>query len=160
MKKRIITHLIIFAVIYLVAAVFRFDRGLISYVNLSDALIMILLTHSEPPYAAIIAGLSTALADITAGFGYYAPYTFIIKGISGYLTALGWRKHWKNEAVCIIVGILNVIGYSLRDYLIFEVHTERLLQSLAVNGIIMAVSVIAAIIANRYCATIKDRYLR
>ena len=152
--------MIIFAAIYLVAVIFRFDRGLTSHVNLADALIMILLTHSEPPYAAMVAGLSTALADITRGFGYYAPYTFIIKGLGGYLTALGWRKHWKNETVCIIVGILNVIGYSLRDYQIFEVHTERLLQSLAVNGIITAVSVMAAILANRYCADIKDRYLK
>ena len=159
MKKKAIILTVIFVAIYLTAVIFRYDRGLINYANLADALIMILLTHSEPPYAAIVASSAAALADITSGFDYFAPYTFIIKGLSGYLTALGWRKHWKDETVCIIVGILNVIGYTFRDYLIFG-STERLLQSLSINGIILTVSVIIAIIANRYCGEIKDRYLR
>ena len=157
MKKKVLTHLALFAVIFILAILYRSVSG--GFINLSDAMIMILMTHSVAPYGAITAGLATSLADIVTGHGYYAPYTFIIKGIMAYLTALGYDKHWKNEVVCIILGILNVIGCSLCDYMLFGT-VETLLRSLKIYGVQSLISVVIAIMANRYTKDIKDRYLK
>ena len=157
MKKKVLTHLALFAVIFILAILYRSVSG--GFINLSDAMIMILMTHSMAPYGAITAGLATSLADIVTGHGYYAPYTFIIKGIMAYLTALGYDKHWKNEVVCIILGILNVVGCSLCDYMLFGT-VETLLRSLKIYGVQSLISVVIAIMANRYTKDIKDRYLK
>ncbi|MBQ2685763.1 MAG: ECF transporter S component [Erysipelotrichaceae bacterium] len=157
MKKKVLTHLALFAVIFILAILYRSVSG--GFINLSDAMIMILMTHSEAPYGAITAGLATSLADIVTGHGYYAPYTFIIKGIMAYLTALGYDKHWKNEVVCIILGILNVVGCSLCDYMLFGT-VETLLRSLRIYSVQSLISVVIAIMANRYTKDIKDRYLK
>ena len=157
MKKKVLTHLALFAVIFILAILYRSVSG--GFINLSDAMIMILMTHLVAPYGAITAGLATSLADIVTGHGYYAPYTFIIKGIMAYLTALGYDKHWKNEVVCIILGILNVIGCSLCDYMLFGT-VETLLRSLRIYSIQSLISVVIAIMANRYTKDIKDRYLK
>ena len=157
MKKKVLTHLTLFAVIFILAILYRSVSG--GFINLSDAMIMILMTHSVAPYGAITAGLATSLADIVTGHGYYAPYTFIIKGIMAYLTALGYDKHWKNEVVCIILGILNVVGCSLCDYMLFGT-VETLLRSLKIYGVQSLISVVIAIMANRYTKDIKDRYLK
>ena len=157
MKKKVLTHLALFAVIFILAILYRSVSG--GFINLSDAMIMILMTHSMAPYGAITAGLATSLADIVTGHGYYAPYTFIIKGIMAYLTALGYDKHWKNEVVCIILGILNVIGCSLCDYMLFGT-VETLLRSLRIYSVQSLISVVIAIMANRYTKDIKDRYLK
>ncbi len=157
MKKKVLTHLALFAVIFILAILYRSVSG--GFINLSDAMIMILMTHSAAPYGAITAGLAASLADIVIGHGYYAPYTFIIKGIMAYLTALGYDKHWKNEVVCIILGILNVVGCSLCDYMLFGT-VETLLRSLKIYGVQSLISVVIAIMANRYTKDIKDRYLK
>lgn len=157
MKKKVLTHLALFAVIFILAILYRSVSG--GFINLSDAMIMILMTHSMAPYGAITAGLATSLADIVTGHGYYAPYTFIIKGIMAYLTALGYDKHWKNEVVCIILGILNVVGCSLCDYMLFGT-VETLLRSLRIYSVQSLISVVIAIMANRYTKDIKDRYLK
>ena len=157
MKKKVLTHLALFAVIFILAILYRSVSG--GFINLSDAMIMILMTDSEAPYGAITAGLATSLADIVTGHGYYAPYTFIIKGIMAYLTALGYDKHWKNEVVCIILGILNVVDCSLCDYMLFGT-VETLLRSLKIYGVQSLISVVIAIMANRYTKDIKDRYLK
>ena len=157
MKKKVLTHLALFAVIFILAILYRSVSG--GFINLSDAMIMILMTHSVAPYGAITAGLATSLADIVTGHGYYAPYTFIIKGIMAYLTALGYDKHWKNEVVCIILGILNVVGCSLCDYMLYGT-VETLLRSLKIYGVQSLISVVIAIMANRYTKDIKDRYLK
>ena len=157
MKKKVLTHLALFAVIFILAILYRSVSG--GFINLSDAMIMILMTHSVAPYGAITAGLATSLADIVTGHGYYAPYTFIIKGIMAYLTALGYDKHWKNEVVCIILGMLNVVGCSLCDYMLFGT-VETLLRSLKIYGVQSLISVVIAIMANRYTKDIKDRYLK
>lgn len=157
MKKKVLTHLALFAVIFILAILYRSVSG--GFINLSDAMIMTLMTHSAAPYGAITAGLAASLADIVTGHGYYAPYTFIIKVIMAYLTALGYDKHWKNEVVCIILGILNVVGCSLCDYMLFGT-VETLLRSLKIYGVQSLISVVIAIMANRYTRDIKDIYLK
>ena len=159
MKKKVLTHLAVFTIIFVIAAIYRAESGNVRYINFTDAVIMVLLTHADAPYAAITAGLATSLADIATGYGYYAPYTFILKGITAFLIALGHHKHWKNEAVCIILGILNVVGCSLCDYMLFGT-VETLLRSLRIYSVQSLISVVIAIMANRYTKDIKDRYLK
>ena len=159
MKKKIIASIVIFLVIYLTTVLFKVPIGNLGYLNLSDCLILVLLTHNSPAYAALIASASTALADVTLGFGQYALYTFLLKAVEGYIIALAHKKNWKYAIVCIILGILIILGYAACDYLLYG-NMETVLLSLRFNGLQVIISVIIAIVAEKYLADIKDRYLK
>ena len=105
--------------IFLITVLCKFRLGHLGYINLSAAAIMILCRFFDPAYAIILAGLPTALADIVLQYSYYAPYTFIIKGIIGFLTALLSRKKKLKSIHCVLLGLLEVIGYLLADFYMF-----------------------------------------
>ena len=159
MKRKTVASAVIFILIYLSTVIFKVPVGNLGYLNLADCLILTLLTHNSPAYAALIASASTSLADLTLGYGQYALCTFILRAVEGYLIAMAHKKNWKYPVVCIILGILIMLGYVVMDYLMFG-KLETVVMSLRLNGIQMAVSVIIAIVAERYLTDIKERYLK
>ena len=74
------------------------------------------------PWAGLIAGgLGTALADVTASYGYFAPLTFVVHGLQGFVA--GWiymkRPNTSGLVLGVIVGGLIVVGgYFLGEYFI------------------------------------------
>lgn len=158
MKKKLIYSIAVFVIIYLTTVIFKVPAGNLGYLNLASCLILLLLDHNSPAYAALIASASTALADITLGFGQYALCTFILRAIEGFIIALAYKKNWKYPVVCIILGILIILGYVLNDYLMFA-NLETVLLSLRLNGIQTVISVLIAIFAEKYLRDIKERYL-
>ncbi|MBO4537456.1 MAG: ECF transporter S component [Erysipelotrichaceae bacterium] len=105
--------------IFLLTVLGKFRLGNLGYLNLSLAAIMVLCRFFEPPYALIVAGLPTALADLVLQYPYYAPYTFIIKGAVGFLTALLSRREKLKSIHCVFLGLLEVIGYLIADFCMF-----------------------------------------
>ena len=105
--------------IFLITVLCKYRLGNLGYINLSLAAVLILCRFFDPAYALILAGLPTALADLVLQYSYYAPYTFIIKGVIGFLTALLSRNDRLKDIHCIRMGLLEVIGYLLADYCMF-----------------------------------------
>ncbi len=60
-------------------------------------------------------GLGSAMADIITGYGYFAPYTLIIKGIEGFLAgAIRDGKSTRRDVLGWFVGaVAMVTGYFL-----------------------------------------------
>lgn len=60
-------------------------------------------------------GLGSAMADIITGYGYFAPYTLIIKGLEGFLAgAIRDGKSTRRDVLAWFAGaIVMVTGYFL-----------------------------------------------
>ena len=62
------------------------------YTNLGDGIVLLSAFLLGPLYGGIAAGLGSALADLIAGYAYYIPGTFIIKGLVAVFAALLMKK--------------------------------------------------------------------
>ena len=54
------------------------------YIHLGDSIILLAGIMFGPMFGLTAGGIGSALADILTGYGYWAPFTLIIKGLMGY----------------------------------------------------------------------------
>ena len=82
------------------------------YVHLGDGMIF-LAAALLGPYAALIGGAGSALADLIGGYFPYVLPTFIIKGAMGALAGLLARKNksLRNGLIFILAELMMVAGY-------------------------------------------------
>lgn len=82
------------------------------YAHLGDGVIF-LSALLVGPYAALIAGLGSALADILGGYGLYALPTFCIKAGMGLIAGILCKqsRHLQNALVFALAECLMVVGY-------------------------------------------------
>lgn len=88
------------------------------YLNFGDVLVMGMGFVLGLPYA-ILGGVGAALADLLLGYGQYAIFTLIIKGLEASIIAYfaihkGHTKLW----VYLLAGTWMAIGYGLTDVLL------------------------------------------
>jgi len=89
------------------------------YFNVGDAMVMVAALTFGPLVGAFAGGVGAGLADVLGGYSYFAPYTFIIKGIEGLLA--GWILTSGKKTVFLIVawvigGLEMVVGYFVAEY--------------------------------------------
>lgn len=94
------------------------------YFNVGDAMIMVAALTFGPIVGAAAGGFGASLADVLAGYSYFAPFTLLIKGIEGALA--GWilfkikrQGSLKILLAWIVGGLEMVAGYLLTEYFIF-----------------------------------------
>ena len=96
------------------------------YFNIGDVFVLAGGWFLGPWLGAAAAGVGSALADLTLGFGIYAPATFLIKAIDAFVAYMVWslvKTFIKNErldflprTIGAIVGeCIMVLGYFLFD---------------------------------------------
>jgi uncharacterized membrane protein len=88
------------------------------YLNFGDVLVMGMGFVLGLPYA-LLGGVGAALADLLLGYGQYAIFTLIIKGIEAGIIAyiavkLGKAQLW----VYLLAGTWMAVGYGLTDVLL------------------------------------------
>ncbi len=92
------------------------------YFNLGETAIYAIAALVNPLLAGIAAGVGSALADLTTGYGYFAPGTLVIKFIEGFTVAYLMRKlapksrYWLARALSVIVSVatgaaIAAVGY-------------------------------------------------
>lgn len=87
------------------------------YVNLGDCIVLLSGWLLGPWYGAAAAGIGSMMADIFAGYAYYAPGTLVIKGLMGFLSAVLYRVLYKKlpKIAMVTSGLaaeaLMVAGY-------------------------------------------------
>jgi uncharacterized membrane protein len=61
------------------------------YINLGDAVVYIAALLFGPLYGLVAGGVGSSLADLLGGYGVFAPFTLVIKGLEGLLVGiLAW----------------------------------------------------------------------
>ncbi len=89
------------------------------YVNLGDSMIFIASLIGGPWVGFVAGSVGSALADIVSGYGYYAPGTFIIKGLEGFIagylynllagkaSSKGWKAIVAGVALAVFAAIVG-----------------------------------------------------
>jgi len=92
------------------------------YFNVGDAMIVAAAIVFGPMVGAIAGGVGAALADILAGYSYFAPFTFVIKGLEGAIVGLIYAKIKSRFIIKLVIawilgGLEMVAGYFISEYL-------------------------------------------
>ena len=85
------------------------------YLNFGDILIFTSALLFGRFVGGLAGGIGSAMADVITGYGYFAPYTLIIKGLEGSLAgAITDGKNTRRDILGWFVGaVAMVIGYFL-----------------------------------------------
>lgn len=92
------------------------------YVNLGDMVIFLAAMMLNRKSAFIVGGLGSLLADMILGYGIYAPASFIIKGLEGFIagTLLGRSLGKKYPLLATLIGgIWMALGYYIFETFLY-----------------------------------------
>lgn len=96
--------------------------GTHGFVNLGDSFVLLgglLFSHY---YGALIGGVGSAMADLFLGYSFYAPITFIVKGVEGLLAGWIYRDSKLSTIIAVVVAVIWMpIGYFIFEALLFGV---------------------------------------
>lgn len=111
----------IFASLTLIATLFiRFPipngQG---YVNGGDIVLILVGLLMGPTSGFLVGAIGSALADMLAGYAIYMPFTFIIKGLEGFLAGWIYNKSRNTWLAVIIAGLSMSLGYLLADWALY-----------------------------------------
>ena len=122
-KTRNITFTAMFTALVFLATRFIAFPGPIppGYINLGDSVIILCAVLMGGNSAAFAGAVGASLADITYPGGIiFAPFTFIVKGIEGFVAGKIARKNSMKSVVIAAVagGFILVGGYFLSEWLL------------------------------------------
>lgn len=109
------------------------------YFNIGDVVIMLSSILFGKSIGFMGGSFGSALADIASGYTIYAPFTFVIKGLEGFICGLIFeklegKKKWASFIISTMVsGIFMAVGYFLSEasvlkYLSSALNINRDLQ--------------------------------
>lgn len=88
--------------------------GVKGYVNIGDTVVLLSGLLLGPTAGALAGSVGSSLADLLLGYAHWAPWTFVIKGLEGFLA--GWLslRFPKGSTLATIIGVTVMIsGYFL-----------------------------------------------
>lgn len=165
MNKKIFTthNLVLFALFIAMTVVMTliiripipFAQG---YVNIGDSILLLAGILMGPAGGFWIGGIGSALADLFTGYSFYAPITFLVKGIEGLLC--GWLfinlPSSKPLIPALIAGVWMALGYVLGDWILFSLAAG--LAAFPMNLLQGIVGALMAALLHKFVAPIfKDR---
>ena len=110
---------ILSAAIFLLTAFVRIPIPA-GYLNLGDAGVFLVAMLLPAGYAALCAGVGSALADLI-GFPLYAPITLVVKGLTALTFALLWRNlPGKLRYLAFLAVLIVPLGYFLFELVVFK----------------------------------------
>ncbi len=88
------------------------------YFNLGDIMIFISALTFGPTIGGFSGGIGSSLSD-ALGFGTFAPFTLVIKGLEGYVAGLISQRSGSRRMLLIawaVGSVVMVVGYFLAEY--------------------------------------------
>lgn len=132
------------------------------YLNFGEAIIYIAAIFFGPFVGGLVGAIGPALADVTSPYAAFAPFTFIIKGIEGFV--VGKISSGSQSKVNKLIGILAgggimVIGYYIVEILIFLIPPPVALIEIPFNILQFVVGGIIAIVVTEKLKKSVDRIM-
>ena len=128
----------------------------IGYIHLGDGVIFF-SSMVIGPYAALIAGVGSALADLLSGYAIYIAPTFIIKAVMGLIAAVLIRpgKHISNLGVFALAEGCMVAGYFLFEA--FAYNWASAMGSVGPNMLQGAAGIALGMVFSLYYPRLKNK---
>ena len=107
--------------------------GTKGYLNLGDMVVFLAAMLLGKKGGFIVGGLGSALADILLGYTYYAPITFVVKGLEGLFAGALLDTKIGEKAPIIptaIGGLWMAFGYFIAESFILKYGVEASLASM------------------------------
>lgn len=138
------------------------------YVNVGDTMIFLSGALFGPFVGGISGGLGSMAADLILGYGFYAPFTFLIKGLEGvlcgllgYFVANKFKKHVLRYGFqfisFVLSGLFMCAGYFFVEFAYYDIGGA--LGGLTGN-LIQAFSSVALASALLFFCKLGDRVVR
>ncbi len=132
------------------------------YLNFGEAIIYIAAIFFGPTVGGLVGAIGPALADVTSPYAAFAPFTFIIKGLEGFI--VGKISSTKQSKVTKLLGIvaggsIMVIGYFIVEILVFMIPPPIALIEVPFNIFQFLVGGTIAIIITERLKKSVDRIL-
>lgn len=128
--KSIVYTSMAIALVTVATMIIRIPSPKMGYINFGDIMIFITAAILGKRIGFIAGGLGSAFADILGGYFIYAPATFVIKGLEGFIFALivkrdkdGNLKAASITLSSIISALWMVMGYFIYEYFMFGIGT-------------------------------------
>jgi uncharacterized membrane protein len=117
------------------------------YINVGDAMIFTTSLTFGSYIGGVAGGLGSALADLSAGYGYFAPFTLLIKGCEGLVSGfISNRKTFSRDVLAVFIGgVIMVSGYFLAEAFLLGYGIPAALTEVPGNTIQIAVGAIVGI---------------
>jgi len=114
LKTLDLAFLALFIVFTAVATALAIPGPYGSYFNLGEVAIYLVALLCGPITGALAGAVGSALTDIFLGYTIWAPFTFVIKGLEGYLVGhFGRPLTLKKSILAICIGGLwMILGYA------------------------------------------------
>ena len=120
--KKVVMGALFAALVCVATMIIKIPSPLKGYMNLGDCVVLIAGWMLSPMYGFLAAGIGSALADVFSGYVFYAPVTFLVKGLMA-LVAYGLymvlHKGLKNFPSRIISGFVAEV-FMVGGYYLFE----------------------------------------
>ena len=120
------------------------------YVNLGDMVIFVTAMLINKKAAFIVGGLGSFLADLILGYGIYAPASFIIKGLEGFIAGFLIEKEFGKKYpifATLIAGIWMTFGYYIFETFLYG--PKGAIVSIPANLIQGAIGALVSVIVYR-----------
>ncbi|NYT04429.1 MAG: ECF transporter S component [Candidatus Methanofastidiosa archaeon] len=132
------------------------------YLNFGEAIIYVAAIFFGPFVGGLVGAIGPALADVTSPYAAFAPFTFIIKGIEGFV--VGKISSSSQRKVNKLIGItagggIMVIGYYIVEILIFLIPPPVALIEVPFNILQFVVGGIIAIVVTEKLKKSVDRIM-
>ena len=113
--RKMVLAALMAALTYVATMVVQIPSPMQGYVNLGDCCVLLSGWILGPWGGGAAAGIGSMLTDLLSGYGYYAPGTFVIKGLDALVAALIFKAMGRTSVAAIVSGlvgeIIMVVGY-------------------------------------------------
>jgi uncharacterized membrane protein len=73
------------------------------YINIGDTMVFVAAILGGPKIGLVAGGLGSALADILLGYAAWAPWTFVIKAVEGFIVgAFAYKSYKKTQRLSLL----------------------------------------------------------
>lgn len=132
------------------------------YLNFGEAIIYIAAIFFGPAVGGLVGAIGPALADVTSPYAAFAPFTFMIKGLEGFI--VGKISSTTQSKVTKILGIvaggsIMVIGYFIVEIFVFMIPPPIALVEIPFNIFQFVVGGTIAIIITERLKKSVDRIM-
>lgn len=131
MKKIILTGLMISMVF--VVTFFTKIPGPVGYFNLGDAAIIVAAVMLGRNSGFVAGAFGSALADLLGGYIIFAPITFFVKGLEGFIVGYiiykFMSKETPREAIVRIIAVIAGCIFMVAGYFLGEAYILRVIST-------------------------------
>jgi len=134
------------------------------YINFGDTIIFASSLVFGPVHGLLAGGLGSATADILSGYGQWAPFTLIVKGLEGLLCGLIFHSILRSRKAGFLPAVISMLvagAWMVAGYFLVGFYLTRsagaALAEVPGNAIQATVSVILAAALYQPLAKIAKR---